>query len=187
MNVGSIGSVWRKFGRNRAQELRFWLLVGASCMALAGLLGEMTTRTVQADARLPGPTTVLSPAVASSASALSSRTPTQLPRQHGRIYRGIASWYGEKFDGRKTASGEIFSMDEMTACHPSLPFGSEVRVVNLRNKKSVVVRITDRADLVKGRVIDLSYAAAQKLNMTQSGLTRVSIEVISLGNPTVVE
>jgi len=78
-------------------------------------------------------------------------------------------------------------MDEMTACHPSLPFGSEVRVVNLRNHKSVVVRITDRAGLVKGRVIDLSFAAAQKLNMTKSGLARVSIEVISLGNPAVAE
>jgi rare lipoprotein A len=105
------------------------------------------------------------------------------PQKHGKLLRGIASWYGAEFDGRKTASGETFNMAEMTACQPSLPFGSEVRVVNLRNHKSVIVRITDRADLVKGRVIDLSYAAAEKLNMTKSGIARVSIEVLSLGHP----
>ena len=81
----------------------------------------------------------------------------------------------------------MFSQDELTACHPTLPFGSEVRVVNLRNHKSVVVRITDRAELVKGRVIDLSHAAADKLNMTKSGLARVSIEVLSVGHPVMPE
>jgi len=109
------------------------------------------------------------------------RPTAQKPRF--KLLKGIASWYGDEFDGRKTASGEMFSMDEMTACHPSLPFGTEVRVVNLRNHKSVTVRITDRAELVKGRVIDLSYAAAEKLNMTKSGLARVSIEVLSVGHP----
>jgi rare lipoprotein A len=90
------------------------------------------------------------------------------------------------FNGRKTASGEKFDMNAMTACHPTLPFGSMVRVVNLRNKRSVVVRITDRGDLVdEGRIIDVSQAAAEKLAMTQSGLAHVNLEVISLGgNPT---
>lgn len=76
-------------------------------------------------------------------------------------------------------------MYDMTACHPTLPFGSVVKVVNLRNKKSVVVRITDRGDLGSnnGRIIDLSYAAAQKLQMTQTGLARVSVEVLSPGHP----
>ena len=82
--------------------------------------------------------------------------------------RGVASWYGGVFNGRKTASGEIYDMYAMTACHPSLPFGSIVRVVNVHNHRSVVVRITDRGDLVEeGRIIDLSYGAAQKLGMTQ--------------------
>ena len=73
----------------------------------------------------------------------------------------------------------------MTACHPTLPFGSVVRVVNLRNRKSVVVRITDRGDLGSnnGRIIDLSYGAAEKLHMTQAGLARVSVEVLSTGHP----
>jgi len=96
--------------------------------------------------------------------------------------RGIASWYGSVFNGRKTASGETFDMYAMTACHPTLPFGTMVRVVNLRNKRSVVVRITDRGDLVEeGRVIDLSYGAAEKLQMTHRGLAKVSLEVLSTG------
>ena len=171
---------------NPKKPLPLWLLVGTSCLALAGFLGTLTTRTVQADARLQRPAAVPAPV---QGQATTSATPQSLqqsqPKQHGKLFRGIASWYGSAFDGRKTASGEQFSMDEMTACHPTLPFGTEVRVVNLRNHKSVIVRITDRAELVKGRVIDLSYAAADKLNMTKAGVARVSIEVLSLGHPPV--
>jgi len=72
-------------------------------------------------------------------------------------------------------------MHALTACHPSLPFGTLVRVVNLENKQSVVVRITDRGDLVDGRVIDLSYGAAERLAMTKVGLASVKLEVLSLG------
>jgi len=74
-------------------------------------------------------------------------------------------------------------MYAMTACHPTLPFGSLVRVVNLDNKRSVVVRITDRGYLYAGRILDLSYGAAQKLEMTKSGIAPVELEVISLGRP----
>jgi rare lipoprotein A len=97
------------------------------------------------------------------------------------MLHGIASWYGGVFNGRSTASGERFDMYAMTACHPTLPFGSVVRVVNMENNPSVVVRITDRGDLVEGRIIDLSYAAAQKLEMTKPGLVSVKLEVLSLG------
>lgn len=72
-------------------------------------------------------------------------------------------------------------MNAMTACHPSLPFGTKVRVVNLSNKQSVVVRITDRGDLFDGRVIDLSYGAARRLAMTKDGLAPVEIKILSLG------
>jgi rare lipoprotein A len=85
-------------------------------------------------------------------------------------------------NGRLTASGERFDMHALTACHPTLPFGTLVRVLNLRNKKSVVVRINDRGDLAPGRVIDLSYAAAQQLNITEAGLAPVALEIISLGH-----
>ena len=164
------------------KPLPFWLLVGTSCLATAGLLCTISTRTVQADARLQRPTAAPTQLVAAATPAMSDPAPVK-PKQHGKIFRGIASWYGTVFNGRKTANGEIYNMYDMTACHPTLPFGSLVRVVNLRNKKSVVVRINDRSDLVSGRSIDLSYAAAQQLNMTQSGLARVSLEVISVGPP----
>ncbi len=100
------------------------------------------------------------------------------------MLRGVASWYGGVFNGRKTASGERFDMYGMTACHPTLPFGSLVRVVNLANRRSVVVRITDRGYLYDGRVIDVSYGAAEKLAMTKSGLASVRLEVLRLGGPT---
>ena len=150
-------------------------------MAMAGLLCTITTGTVQANAPLQRPMAASVPVVVATP-AMQTQPQIQAKPRH-RFFRGIASWYGSAFDGRKTASGETFNMDEMTACHPSLPFGTEVRVVNLRNHKSVVVRITDRAELVKGRAIDLSYAAAEKLNMAGSGIARVSIEVLSLGHP----
>jgi len=169
---------------NPRKPKAFLVLVGTSCLALAGLLGSIATRTVQADARLQRPTAT--PAAQTVASATPAMTAEQAkPKQHSKIFRGIASWYGSVFNGRKTASGETFNMYDLTACHPTLPFGSVVRVVNLRNKKSVVVRINDRGDLGSnnGRVIDLSYAAAERLNMTERGLARVSIEVLSMGPP----
>jgi rare lipoprotein A len=96
----------------------------------------------------------------------------------------VASWYGGVFNGRKTASGEVYDMYAMTACHPTLPFGSVVRVVNQSNHRSVVVRINDRGDLVvEGRIIDLSYGAARRLGMTHAGLADVDLQVLSLGKP----
>jgi rare lipoprotein A len=169
---------------NPEKPLPFWLLVGTSCLAVAGMLCTISTRTVQADARLQRPPEAPLQVVVNAAPQMAKQAPAQ-PKQHGKIFRGIASWYGSVFNGRKTASGETYNMYDMTACHPTLPFGSVVRVVNLRNRKSVVVRITDRGDLGSnnGRIIDLSYAAAQKLNMTQAGLARVSLEVLSTGHP----
>ncbi len=173
---------------NPQKPLPFWLLVGISCLAVAGVLGTIFTRTVQADARLQRPMAAPPPVVASATPEPGAAAhPASKP--HGKIFRGIASWYGSVFNGRKTASGETYDMYAMTACHPTLPFGSMVRVVNLRNRKSVVVRITDRGDLGSnnGRIIDLSYAAAEKLQMTQAGLARVSLEVLSPGPPSARE
>ena len=91
---------------------------------------------------------------------------------------GIASYYGRKFHGRSTASGERFDMHAMTAAHPSLPFGTMVRVTRLKNNRSVTVRINDRGPFVRGRIIDLSLAAAKKIDMLADGLSRVRIAVI---------
>jgi rare lipoprotein A len=91
---------------------------------------------------------------------------------------GIASYYGRKFHGRKTASGERFDMYAMTAAHPRFAFGTKVRVTSLGNGRSVTVRINDRGPFVPGRIIDLSYAAARKLGMLADGLARVKVEVV---------
>jgi rare lipoprotein A len=91
---------------------------------------------------------------------------------------GTASWYGEDFDGKETASGEPYNMYDLTAAHPTLPLGSYVKVTNLRNRKTVVVRINDRGPIVPGRIIDLSYGAAQALQFRQKGLQKVRLEVV---------
>jgi rare lipoprotein A len=162
--------------------LRICLLAGASSVALAAVVVTLSTPAVHADAPLPrmAPT---APAALSAASP----TPAQLAPQktaserRGDLLHGVASWYGTVFNGRRTASGEPFNMYAMTACHPTLPFGSVVRVVNRDNHRSVVVRITDRGLLYDGRILDLSFGAAQKLAMTKGGLAQVDLEVISLG------
>lgn len=86
------------------------------------------------------------------------------------IARGLASWYGEKFQGRRTASGERFDMNALTAAHPSLPFGTRVRVRNPRNGREVEVRINDRGPFTGRRIIDLSRAAAQAIDLVQAGV-----------------
>lgn len=91
---------------------------------------------------------------------------------------GIASWYGKKFDGRQTANGEIYDMRAMTAAHRTLPFGTVVRVTNLENDRRVTLRINDRGPFIRGRIIDLSYGAAQRLNMVRAGLAMVRIDVL---------
>ncbi len=92
------------------------------------------------------------------------------------LERGTASWYGERFQGLETASGEIFDMNELTAAHRDLPFGSQVRVIHLRTGASVSVVINDRGPCIDGRDIDLSMAAARALGMVEEGLAPVLIE-----------
>jgi rare lipoprotein A len=91
---------------------------------------------------------------------------------------GTASWYGQIFDGKPTASGEPYDMYDMTAAHLKLPMGSYVRVTNLRNGRAVVVRVNDRGPIVPGRIIDLSYGAAQALEFKQRGLQRVRLDLV---------
>jgi rare lipoprotein A len=91
---------------------------------------------------------------------------------------GVASFYADKYHGKPTASGEIFDMYKLTAAHPSLPFGTMVKVTNLDNDRSVIVRINDRGPFIAGRAIDLSLAAAKELKMVEAGLARVKIETL---------
>ncbi len=105
------------------------------------------------------------------------------PSSKSKIQYGIASFYSNKFNGRKTANGEIFSQKKLTAAHNSLPLGTYVRVTNLRNKKKVIVKVNDRLHHRNKRVIDLTRAAAQSLGFIKAGTTRVKIEVLGKKPP----
>lgn len=100
------------------------------------------------------------------------------PAVSAQALSGQASWYGPGFHGRTTASGEAFNMHALTAAHPTLPFGTRVRVTNERTGASVVVRINDRGPHVRGRIIDLSREAAGEIGMLRSGVAPVRIEVL---------
>jgi rare lipoprotein A len=133
---------------------RYWLVVGLFVLAGCGGKPKLVT--------LPPPT----------------------PARLGSFEEGVASWYGHPYHGRRTSNGEIYDMDQLTAAHLSLPFGTWVRVTNLENRRSVDVRINDRGPFLKDRVIDLSRAAAQAIQMTGPGTARVRVEVVGLpGKP----
>ena len=106
-----------------------------------------------------------------------------LPDSRGFRQSGIASWYGSDFHGKKTSSGETYDMYALTAAHKTLPLGTYVRVHNLDNGRQVDLRVNDRGPFVKGRIIDLSYMAAKKIDIVGSGTARV--EVIALATPAV--
>lgn len=165
--------------------LRIYLLAGASSVALVAAVLSFAPRPVHADAGIRPASTASAASLAASATPASiaslSKTGIRSIVSPKRLH-GLASWYGGVFDGRPTASGETYDENAMTACHPTLPFGSIVRVINRLNHRSVVVRINDRGDLVDHRrIIDVSHAAAEKLAMLQSGLAPVDIQVLSLG------
>jgi len=94
-------------------------------------------------------------------------------------WRGIASYYHDNFEGRLTASGELFRQNRLTAAHPFLPMGTIVRVVNLQNGRSTVVRINDRGPHVPGRIIDLSRAAAMELGIVENGTVEVEVSIVA--------
>jgi rare lipoprotein A len=108
----------------------------------------------------------------------SRKISTHVPAPIGKTETGIASWYGVPYNGRRSANGEVYDMEKMTAAHRSLPFDTWVEVTNLANRKRVDVRITDRGPFINGRIIDLSLAAAREIDMVQAGIVRVRIKVI---------
>jgi rare lipoprotein A len=97
-------------------------------------------------------------------------------KQAKNVELGKASWYGEKYHGKQTASGETYNMYALTAAHKTLPFHTKVKVTNLKNNRSLVVRINDRGPFVRGRIIDLSYAGAQELDFVNDGVVKVRVE-----------
>jgi peptidoglycan lytic transglycosylase len=108
-----------------------------------------------------------------------SKSGSRTKTHHPPYQVGTASWYGEYFEGRATASGEPYNMHDLTAAHPTLPLGSWVRVTNLHNGRVVYVRINDRGPIIPGRIIDLSYGAAQVLHFQNKGLQRVRLDLAS--------
>ena len=105
-------------------------------------------------------------------------TPTAEPVEEGWTEKGIASWYGEPYHGRRTASGEIYDMHELTAAHKTLAFGSVVKVTRRDTGADVKVRINDRGPFIEGRIIDLSFAAAKKIDLDIDGVAPVKIKVV---------
>jgi len=98
--------------------------------------------------------------------------------RNGHPYEvGTASWYGDYFQGKTTASGEPYDMNDLTAAHPYLPLGTRIRVTNLHNGRAVILRVNDRGPVVDGRIIDVSYGAAQILGMSGKGIQRVRLDL----------
>ena len=114
-----------------------------------------------------------------------TRRPSSLaagPPEPTKRIVGLASWYGQRHQGRPTASGEAYDMNRLTAAHRTFPFGTRLRVTNVENGRSVVVRVNDRGPHVSGRVLDLSLGAAKALGMVGEGVARVEIVVLAHGD-----
>ena len=170
------------------------LAVGlCACLFLAGCSAVGPARPVKPSvpvARTPAkkPPSAQPPATAPGTPATGAGTPPcyevsgeryfVMPSSEGYRQTGVASWYGEAFHGKRTSSGTIYNMYEFTAAHKTLPLPSLVRVTNLGNGKSVVVTVDDRGPFVKGRLIDLSYAAARELDIVRTGTAEVEVEAL---------
>ena len=124
------------------------------------------------------------PATSPAGPAPKRNKPAPTPAPSGYTEQGNASWYGEPFHGRRASNGEIYDMYKLTAAHRTLPFETMVRVTNLNNGKSTVVRITDRGPFVDNRIIDLSLAAAREVDSVGSGVVPVRVEVLGGVDPT---
>jgi rare lipoprotein A len=155
--------------------LRRLALLSAIALAAASCAHRTYTPQAPAPAPLPQPSTP-------SAPPPSVETQPAIPGQY--MEEGVASWYGVPFDGHRTSNGEIYDMHAFTAAHRTLPFGSMVRVTNLRNGMQTEVRINDRGPFVANRIIDLSLSAAQAIQMVGPGTASVRLEVISGPSPT---
>ena len=112
---------------------------------------------------------------------------SQQQNQSGKGHRwyqiGQASWYGQHFQGKKTANGESYDMNGLTCAHRSLPLGSWIRVTNLKNRRSIFVRVNDRGPVPENRIVDLSYGAAQAVGLANAGVGKVKLETLRPGDP----
>jgi len=169
---------------------RSWMVPVAGLSSLILVAGIAVLLAVPVQAKF-GSTLPQSSFKANVPSVVKSPTPQTLAAEkpendvHASLknkLRGQATWYGGVLNGRPTANGERFDMYAMTACHPTLPFGSLVRVYDKKTRRTVVVRINDRGMLGEGRIIDLSYGAAAKLGIVKSGVASVVLHVVHVGD-----
>ena len=163
-------------GNERTATLMGACRTAFTLAAVVALSVFATDRATPASARAAETTSMMSPVTTSE---IITTVPAPKTTVLTRIKSGLASWYGGMFDGQLTASGRIYNQDELTAAHKTLPFGSRVKVTDLRNKRSVVVTITDRGILRPGRVIDLSRGAARQLRMVSMGVDPVQLELVT--------
>ena len=144
------------------------------------ILGALTGSLAIAQSPTPAAKTdAPAPAAAVPAPSAPAAAPSAPATAGSDAMEGLAAYYSNRLDGRKTASGQVFDQNALTGAHPTLPFGTKVKVTNTKNGRSVVVRINDRGPTQPGRVIDLSRAAAGKLGMLRAGLVPVKLEVVA--------
>jgi len=165
-------------GNERAATLIGRTRTAFTLAALVVLSAFATDNATPASALAMGPTTVMHDVTPSE--IVTTVQPPKTPILT-RIKSGFASWYGQVLQGHTTASGRIFDKNELTAAHHTLPFGSKVKVTDLRNQRSVIVTITDRG-LFPNRVIDLSLGAARELRMVSKGVDPVRLELLTFQN-----
>src|SRR5437879_456843 len=172
---GTLERVFTKHKLQLSQTVLFLLLT-----AIVGCGGKKPQQ-----AKLPSPPVIDSTVEASEPVTKSADGKIEIPKNAKPIYveTGIASWYGPQYNKRKAANGEVFDMHQPTAAHKTLPLNSIVRVTNLKNGKSIVLRINDRGPFVGDRILDLSMGAAKEIDVYRMGLAPVKIEVLQAPSP----
>ena len=160
---------------------------GVSFRALAGCVAGLVLAGCAASPRFATRSTPPSSkdvAGSETTKAGESKTPRNPSGKILLTLEGVASYYADEFHGKQTSNGEIYDMNSLTAAHRTFPFGTKVRITNLENGKTVIVRVNDRGPFHEGRIIDLSLAAAKELDLVKSGTARVRIEVLEWGDGT---
>jgi len=165
-------------GRTRITLLALFTTAGLIAPSCATASDQDDTAFDHAFGTLGSPTPITAQAPG-AVDLTSFATPLESHRVQRSLGTKVASYYGRRFHGRRTANGERFDMNAMTAAHKTLPFGTRVRVTNPRNGRSVTVRINDRGPYIRGREIDLSRAAAARLGIIQSGHARVRLDIVN--------
>ena len=155
------------------------LAVCAALVTISAAQAQQASSAPTATPAMPAmPVITPAPADASAPAPARKMIISAAPAASGDASEGKVAHYGAKFNGRKTASGEVFNVNAMTMAHRSLPFGTRVKVTNLANKKSVVVRVNDRGPTDPGRIGDLTSGAARKIGMTKAGVVNARLEVV---------